>query len=109
MPFLGCCCCKDISVLVLASSSDCFSSLSGLLQLNNLEQSVLDRRSQNLAETPPNPQHGRRRIEGGRVGKSIVVVKDSDNPDLREGVHDKVMVVWRVERQKPWSWVHPSV
>lgn len=82
MPFLDRCCCKDISVLVLAASSDCFSSLSGLLQLNNLEQSVLDRRSQNLAETPPNPQHGRRQIEGGRIGKSIVVVKDSDNPDL---------------------------
>lgn len=62
-------------------SGDSSSSFSDLLrQLNDLEQSVLTWRSQNPAETPPDPRHQRIRSEGGRVDESVAVVKDSDDP-----------------------------
>eukprot|EP00268_Persea_americana_P006633 TRINITY_DN1238_c0_g1_i2.p1 TRINITY_DN1238_c0_g1~~TRINITY_DN1238_c0_g1_i2.p1 ORF type:complete len:199 (+),score=25.98 TRINITY_DN1238_c0_g1_i2:111-707(+) len=65
---------KDNCSLYSASSS----SFSGLLrQLSELEQSVLEHRSQIPADTP---LHARSRSEGGRVGESVAVVKDSDDP-----------------------------
>ncbi|XP_058086135.1 transcription repressor OFP8-like [Magnolia sinica] len=58
-------------------SGESSSSFSGLLrQLNELEQNVLAWGCQ----IPAGPRHARSRSEGGKVGESVAVVKDSADP-----------------------------